>query len=394
MLKTFINRPVLSTVISVIIVVLGLIGLVSLPVEQYPDIAPPTVQVTATYDGADTQTVMNSVVIPLEEQINGVEGMTYITSTASNSGSATIQVFFETGTDPDIAAVNVQNLASQASSLLPSEVVQTGVIVRKSQTSTLLMIFLYSENEEYDGQFIQNYANINILPQIKRVSGVGDANVYGARDYSMRIWLKPDVMAVYGISAPEVIAALQDQNIEAAPGELGQQGDQAFQYTLTYTGRLTTAEEFGDIILRSNNGQILRIRDVADVELGSLNYTIESRLDQYEAVTIAISQTAGSNAQQVIANVKKELDAARENFPPGLKYEYMIDASNFLSASINKVLHTLFEAFILVFIVVFVFLQDWRSTLIPAIAVPVAIVGTFFSCSCSDSRSICLHSSP
>ncbi len=378
MLKTFIDRPVLSTVISIIIVVLGLIGLVSLPVEQYPDIAPPTVQVSATYSGADAETVMTSVIVPLEEQINGVEGMTYITSTASNSGSASIQVFFEQGTDPDIAAVNVQNLASQASSLLPAEVVQTGVIVRKSQTSTLLMIFLYSDNPDYDGQFIQNYANINILPQIKRVNGVGDATVYGARDYSMRIWLKPDVMAVYGINATEVLAALQDQNIEAAPGELGQQGDQAFQYTLKYTGRLSTEEEFGDIILRSSGGQVLRMRDVADVELGSLNYTIESKLDDYEAVTIAVSQTAGSNAQQVIENVKKELEAAAKDFPPGIRYEYMVDASEFLSASIKKVLHTLFEAFILVFIVVFVFLQDWRSTLIPAIAVPVAIVGTFF----------------
>ncbi|MCD8073146.1 MAG: efflux RND transporter permease subunit [Alistipes sp.] len=377
-LKTFIDRPVLSTVISIIIVVLGGIGLVSLPVEQYPDIAPPTVRVSATYSGADAQTVLNSVVIPLEEQINGVEGMTYITSTSSNSGSATINVYFEQGTDPDIATVNVQNLASQASSLLPAEVVQTGVVVQKTQTSTLLMIFIYSDNPEYDGRFIQNYANINLLPQIKRVNGVGDAEVYGARDFSMRIWLKPDVMAVYGISASEVIAALSDQNIEAAPGELGQQGGQAFQYTLKYTGRLSTERQYEDIILRSDNGRILRLKDVADIELGSLNYTIESRLGDAEAVTVLISQTAGSNAQQVITNVKKELEAAAKDFPPGIHYEYMIDASEFLGASIKKVLHTLFEAFLLVFIVVFVFLQDWRSTLIPAIAVPVAIVGTFF----------------
>ncbi|MCC8036361.1 MAG: efflux RND transporter permease subunit [Rikenellaceae bacterium] len=377
-LKTFIDRPVLSTVISIIIVVLGGIGLVTLPVEQYPDIAPPTVRVSATYSGADAQTVLNSVVIPLEEQINGVEGMTYITSTSSNSGSATINVYFQQGTDPDIATVNVQNLTSQASSLLPAEVVQTGVVVQKTQTSTLLMIFLYSDNPDYDGRFIQNYANINLLPQIKRVNGVGDAEVYGARDFSMRIWLKPDVMAVYGISASEVIAALSDQNIEAAPGELGQQGGQAFQYTLKYTGRLSTEQQYEDIILRSDNGRILRLKDVADVELGSLNYTIESRLGNSEAVTVLISQTAGSNAQQVITNVKKEIEAAAKDFPPGLHYEYMIDASEFLGASIKKVLHTLFEAFILVFIVVFVFLQDWRSTLIPAIAVPVAIVGTFF----------------
>ncbi|MCD7972336.1 MAG: efflux RND transporter permease subunit [Candidatus Azobacteroides sp.] len=378
MLKLFIERPVLSTVISILIVVLGIIGLTSLPVEQYPDIAPPTVQVQANYSGANADVVMNSVVIPLEEQINGVEGMTYMTSTASNAGSANITVYFEQGVNPDIAAVNVQNLVSQASSLLPSEVVQTGVIVRKSQTSTLLMLFLYSDNPDYDGQFIQNYANINIIPQIQRVPGVGDANVYGARSYSMRVWLKPDVMAVYGLNATEVVAALQDQNIEAAPGELGQNSNQAFQYTLKYTGRLKSVEEFQNIIIRSDNGQVLRLKDVADVELGSLNYTIDSRVKGNQSVMIGISQTSGSNAQQVINNVKKELEAVKENLPPGVHYEFMIDASEFLDESINEVWHTLIIAFILVFLVVFIFLQDIRSTIIPAIAVPVAIIGTFF----------------
>lgn len=378
MLKTFILRPVLSTVISIIIVVLGIIGLFNLPIEQYPDIAPPTVQVQATYSGANADVVMNSVIIPIEEQINGVEGMTYITSTASNSGSANITVYFEQGVDPDMAAVNVQNRVSQATSVLPSEVVQSGVSVRKSQTSTLLMMFLYSDNKDYDSKFIQNYANINIIPQIQRVSGVGNAMVYGAQDYSMRIWLKPDVMAIYGIDPTEVIAALQDQNIEAAPGELGQNSNQTFQYTLKYTGRLKSAEEFEDIIIRSQNGQVLRVKDIAKVELGSLNYTVKTKVGDLDAVMLAISQTAGSNAREVIENVKKEILQAAEAFPPGIGYKYIMDASEFLDASISKVWSTLLEAFLLVFIVVFIFLQSFRSTIIPAIAVPVAIIGTFF----------------
>ncbi|MDF9829716.1 efflux RND transporter permease subunit [Parabacteroides sp. PF5-6] len=378
MLKTFIDRPVLSTVISILIVVLGVIGLALLPVEQYPNIAPPTVQVSTFYSGANADVVMNSVVIPLEEAINGVEGMTYMTSSASNSGMASITVYFEQGINPDIAAVNVQNLVARATPLLPQEVTQVGVTVRKQQSSTIMMISLYSENPDYDRTFIQNYANINVLPQIKRVKGVGDANVYGAQDYSMRIWLKPDVMASYKISPSEVIAALQEQNIEAAPGELGQNSDQSFQYTLKYTGRLKSAEEFGNVIIRSQNGQILRVKDLADVELGALNYTVLSQLDRKESVAIGISQTAGSNAQEVIENIKKELEAASESFPPGLKITYVMDANEFLSASINKVVSTLLEAFLLVFLVVFVFLQNIRSTLIPAIAVPVAIVGTFF----------------
>lgn len=378
MLKTFIERPVLSTVISIIIVVLGIIGLATLPVEQYPDIAPPTVQVSAMYPGANADVVLNSVVIPLEEQINGVEGMTYMTSSASNNGMAQIRVYFKQGTDPDIAAVNVQNMAARAQPLLPAEVVQSGVTVKKQQSSTILMISLSSENPDYDGSFIQNYANINILPQIKRVYGVGEAMVYGARDYSMRIWFKPDVMASYKINPTEVIAALKDQNIEAAPGELGQNSDQAFQYTLKYTGRLKSAEEFENVIIRSENGHILRVKDIADVELGALNYTVVSNLNGNESVAIAVSQTAGSNAQEVITNVKKVFNEAAVDFPPGIKYTYISDSSEFLSASINKVISTLIEAFILVFLVVFVFLQDWRSTLIPGIAVPVAIVGTFF----------------
>ncbi len=378
MLKTFIDRPVLSTVISIIIVVLGIIGLVTLPVEQYPDIAPPTVQVQAYYSGANAEAVLNSVVIPIEEAINGVEGMTYITSTAQN-GSGNIRVYFQQGVDPDIAAVNVQNLAAQANSLLPAEVIQSGVTVRKQQNSTLLALTLATNNPNYDGKFLQNYANINILPQIKRVPGVGDTNVYGARDYSMRVWLKPDVMASYGVSTDQVIAALSDQNIEAAPGELGQNSDQAFQYTLRFTGKLKSQEEFGDIVLRSQNGHVLYLKDVADVELGSLNYTVLSKMNgDMESVFIGISQTAGSNAQQVIEDVKAVITDAQKIFPPGIEVTYMMDASEFLDASIKKVVSTLIEAFVLVFLVVFIFLQDVRSTIIPAIAVPVAIVGTFF----------------
>lgn len=371
------ERPVLSTVISVIIVVLGIIGLATLPIEQYPDIAPPTVQVQATYPGANADVVLNSVVIPLEEQINGVEGMTYMTSSASN-GTATIKVLFKQGINPDIASVNVQNLAARATPLLPQEVTQLGVIVSKQQNSTLLGLTLSTNNPDYDGEFLQNYANINILPQIKRVYGVGNASVFGARDYSMRVWLKPDVMAAYKISIQEVSAALVDQNIEAAPGELGQNSDQSFQYTMRYTGKLKTEEEFGNIILRSQDGQILRLKDIAKVELGSLSYSVVSETDKNQSVFIMIYQTAGSNAQEVIKNVKGVLNDAEKALPAGVKINYIMDSSEFLDASIEKVIHTLIEAFILVFIVVFVFLQDIRSTLIPAIAVPVAIIGTFF----------------
>lgn len=378
MLKTFIERPVLSTVISILIVVLGCVGIFTLPIEQYPNIAPPTVRVSANYSGASADAVLNSVIVPLEESINGVEGMTYMTSSATNGGGASVTVFFKQGTNPDIATVNVQNRVSQATALLPAEVTQSGVTVRKQQNSTLLLIAISSNNPEYDDQFIQNYANINILPQIKRVPGVGDASAYGAKDYSMRVWLKPDVMTSFGVTPTEIIAALKDQNIEAAPGELGANSNQTFQYAFKFTGRLKSSEEFENIIIRSNKAQVLRLKDVADVELGSLNYSVISENNGNPSVVVAVSQTAGSNAKEVIDQVKEELAKAAESFPPGLKYEYESDASAFLDASIEKVLYTLFEAFILVFLVVFVFLQNIRATLIPAVAVPVAIIGTFF----------------
>ncbi|MDR1500829.1 MAG: efflux RND transporter permease subunit [Prevotella sp.] len=378
MLKSIIDNPVLATVISIIIVILGGIGLATLPVEQYPDIAPPTVKVEANYTGANADVVMNSVIIPIEEAINGVEGMTYMTSSASNSGTAEITVYFRQGIDPDIAAVNVQNRISKATPLLPQEVTQEGVTVQKQQSSMIMIINLSSENPEHDPMFIHNYANINLLPQIKRVYGVGNAQLWGMNDYSMRIWLQPDKMASYKINPSEVIAALRDQNIEAAPGELGKNGNQSFQYTLKYTGRLKEVKAFEDIVVRSEGGLILRIKDIANVELGALDYALNQKIDGKKAASFFINQAAGSNAKELIENVKAVVEEAQKTMPPGIKVSYLMDSSEFLDASIHKVVTTLFEAFILVFIVVFIFLQDIRSTIIPAIAVPVAIIGTFF----------------
>jgi hydrophobic/amphiphilic exporter-1 (mainly G- bacteria), HAE1 family len=379
MFSKFIDRPVLSTVISIIIVILGVLGLTSLPVSQYPEIAPPTVSVSANYQGASAEVVMNSVVIPLEEQINGVEDMSYMTSTSNNDGSASINIYFKLGTNPDLAAVNVQNRVSRATPLLPQEVTRSGVTTSKRQSDNILILSLYSENKEYDDTFLQNYANINILPKIKRVPGVGDAVIFGQRDYSMRIWLKPDVMASYGLVPSDVTALLAEQNIEAAPGQLGESGDQSFQYALKYKGRLKSTEEFEQIVVRAtDNGEVLRLKDVARIELGAVSYAGSARTNGNKSIAIAIAQTAGSNAQEVIEGSLKVLDIAKESFPKGVNYATLINANDFLDESITKVIHTLIEAFLLVFLVVFVFLQDWRSTLIPAISVPVAIVGTFF----------------
>lgn len=380
MIRRFIERPVLSTVISIIIVILGFLGYNALPVSLYPEIAPPTIQVTATYPGANAETVLNSVVVPLEEQINGVEGMTYITSTASNSGRAQIQVYFELGTDPDIAAVNVQNRVSQASSQLPQEVTQTGVTTEKQQTSRLLIFTLYSPGGVYDGTFIENYARINLIPRLQRVDGVGTADAFGANTYSMRIWMKPDVMASYDLVPADVIAALNEQSFVAAPGAIGENSGQSFQYTLKYKGRLSTVPEYEDIIIREGSGasELLKLEDVADVELGAQTYSIVSTANGAPSVGMFVSQTAGSNAQEVVENVKAEIEDAAESFPEGIEYTTVYDANSFLTASIDKVFTTFIEAFFLVFIVVFVFLQDWRSTLIPSIAVPVSIIGTFF----------------
>ncbi|TCD12714.1 efflux RND transporter permease subunit [Pedobacter frigidisoli] len=379
MFKKFIERPVLSTVISIIIVILGVLGLVTLPVSQYPEIAPPTVQVSTSYQGANADVVMSSVVVPLEEQINGVEDMTYMTSTASNDGTATITVNFKLGTNADLAAVNVQNRVARATSLLPAEVTKSGVITAKRQASNVLIFGLFSDDPSYDQKFLQNYANINIIPQIKRINGVGDASAFGTLDYTMRLWLKPDVMATYGLVPSDVNSALADQNVEAAPGQFGESGNQAFQYTLKYTGRLKDEAQFGNIIIKSDaNGQILRLKDIARIELGAQSYASQVRFNGKPALGIAINQTAGSNAKEVIENSIKTLDEAQKSFPKGVHYSTLVNVNDFLDASIEKVIHTLIEAFILVFLVVFIFLQDFRSTLIPAISVPVAIIGTFF----------------
>ena len=377
-LDRFINRPVLSTVISVVIVILGLLGLVSLPVTQYPDIAPPTVRVNTSYQGANAQAVLNSVIAPLEEQINGVENMMYMTSTATNTGDASIEVYFKQGTDPDMAAVNVQNRVSKALGLLPSEVTQVGVTAEKRQTSMLLGFAFFSPDDRYDIKFLENYANINIIPEIKRIPGVGDAMVMGA-DYSMRIWLKPDVMAQYGLMPTDVAAALAEQNIEAAPGQFGESGDQSFQYIMRYKGRLQTEEEFGDIVVRAtSDGEVLRLKDIANIELGRLTYGFSNHVNGHAGVTSLIFQTAGSNATQIINEIKCYLERIEPTLPPGMDYAVLLDTNEFLFASIHEVIKTLIEAFILVFLVVYIFLQDFRSTLIPAIAIPVALVGTFF----------------
>ncbi|TDD94936.1 efflux RND transporter permease subunit [Flavobacterium cellulosilyticum] len=379
MFSKFIDRPVLSTVISIIIVILGVISLIALPVSQYPEIAPPTVTVSANYQGASAEVVMSSVVIPLEEQINGVEDMTYMTSTSNNDGSASISIYFKLGTNPDLAAVNVQNRVSRATPLLPQEVTKAGVTTAKRQSDNILIFSLYSKNPNYDMTFLQNYANINVLPKIKRVAGVGDAMIFGQKDYSMRIWLKPDVMGAYGLVPSDISALLAEQNIEAAPGQLGENSDQSFQYTLKYKGRLQNIKEFEEIVVRSTeNGEVLKLGDVARIELGAVNYASNTLTNGNQSVAIAIAQTAGSNAQDVIEGCLKILDKSAVNFPKGVKYTTLINANDFLDESITKVIHTLLEAFLLVFIVVFIFLQDWRSTLIPAISVPVAILGTFF----------------
>lgn len=379
MFNRFIERPVLATVISILIVLLGLLGLFTLPVSQYPDIAPPTVVVSANYQGANAETVLSSVVVPLEEQINGVEDMAYMTSSAGNNGSARISIVFKTGTDPDIAAVNVQNRVARATSMLPQEVTRAGVSTFKTQSSNLVIFSLYSEDPAYDQTFLQNYAEINIIPQIKRVSGVGESRAFGQRDYAMRIWLKPDIMATYGLIPSDISAALAEQNIEAAPGQFGAEGNQSFEYVIKYKGRLANIGEFENVIIRSTgDGQILRLKDVARIELGAQGYGGNSSTNGNPSVGVAVSQTAGSNAQEVIKGTLEILEEASKSFPKGIKYTNLVNANEFLDASISKVVSTLIEAFILVFLVVFIFLQDFRSTLIPAIAIPVAIIGTFF----------------
>ena len=377
-LDRFINRPVLSTVISILIVILGILGLISLPITQYPDMAPPTVQVSTTYTGANAQTVLNSVIAPLEEEINGVENMDYMTSTATNTGSATIQIVFKQGTNPDMAAVNVQNRVSKAEGLLPAEVTKVGVITQKCQSSMLLIFSIADAKDKYDQSFIENYAKINIIPQVQRVQGVGDAMVMGG-NYSMRIWLDPEKMAEYELEPSDISSVLAEQNVEAAPGSIGEREGQTFQYTLRYKGRLQEVEEFENLVIKSNpDGTVLRVKDVGRVEMGRESYSFSGKVNGHKSVSCMVMQTAGSNATQIVQDVETLLENCKQDLPDGLEISIAQNVNDFLFASIHEVIKTLIEAFILVFIVVFIFLQDFRSTLIPTIAIPVALIGTFF----------------
>ena len=381
MFQKFIDRPVLATVISILVVILGIIGIIKLPLQQFPDIAPPAVQVMAMYPGANAETVLRAVAPSLEESINGVENMSYMSSTASNDGSLTITVYFKLGTDPDQAAVNVQNRVSQATSQLPVEVIQAGITTAKQQNSLIMVADLYTEDEgKYDQTFITNYAQINIIPELKRIPGVGQAVIFGgSKDYAMRVWLNPTQMATYKLTPNEVMAAIQDKNLEAAPGKFGESSKESFEFVIKYKGKLNQPEDYSNIIIRSNtDGSFLRLRDVARVELGAYTYGSETRINGKVGVNIGIMQLAGSNANEIQIAIQEFMEKASKDFPAGVKYLVLYNTKDALDQSIDQVKHTLIEAFILVFLVVFIFLQDFRSTLIPAIAVPVAIVGTFF----------------
>jgi HAE1 family hydrophobic/amphiphilic exporter-1 len=379
MLRKFIERPVLSTVISIILLLLGIISLTTLPITQFPDIAPPTVQVTASYPGANAEVVARSVATPIEESINGVESMTYMTSNSSNDGTMTLNVYFKQGTDPDIAAVNVQNRVSKAISQIPQEVVQAGVSTQKVQNSIIMFVALKSSDTSYNETFLQNYIKINLVPQLQRIPGVGQAQPFGTRDYSMRIWLKPDRLTSYNLSPQDVTNAIKDQSLEAAPGRLGQSSKEVFEYVLKYKGKLNQPGDYENIIIKATaGGSAIRLKDVARVEFGSSAYTANSLLNGKPTSGVAIFQTAGSNANDILTEAEHQLKEFASTLPKGVEPVIMYNSKEFLDASISQVKETLIEAFILVFIVVFIFLQDFRSTLIPAIAVPVAIIGTFF----------------
>lgn len=376
-LQKFIDRPILSMVISVVILVAGLIGLYALSVEQYPDIAPPTIRVSTTYSGANAEAVQKSVIVPLEEAINGVENMTYMTSTASNTGSTEITVYFKQGTDPDMAAVNVQNKVSTATSLLPAEVTKVGVTTMKRQSSMLMIFGLYSPKGTYDETFLTNYLNINVKPQLQRISGVGEVNVMGG-DYAMRIWLKPDVMAQYELEPADVEAALSSQNIEASIGSIGEDSKNVYQYTLKYRGRLEKEKEFENIVIKAfYDGRVVRLSDIAKVELGSQSYTYTGSVNGSPGTTCMINQTAGTNANEIITSINKYLEELKETLPEDVEVVELMSTKNFLDASINEVIKTLIEAIILVVLVVYVFLQNPRSTLIPTISIFVSLIGTF-----------------
>ncbi|MBO9658993.1 MAG: efflux RND transporter permease subunit, partial [Chitinophagaceae bacterium] len=382
MFSRFIQRPVLSIVISLIIVFLGVLAITGLPVTQFPSISPPKVNVVVDYPGANNELMIKSVIIPLERAINGVPGMKYMASDAGNDGEATVQVIFNLGTDPNVASLNVQNRVASVVNKLPPLVVREGVKISREESNMLMYINLYSEDPNTDQKFLFNFADINILSELKRVDGVGYADILGNREYAMRIWLKPDRMLAYKISADEVMEALSKQSLEASPGKTGESSgkrSQSFEYVLKYSGRFTTKEQYENVVVRSSsNGELLRLKDVADVEFGSSMYDIYSNLNGKPSAALVLKQSYGSNASQTIENVKKKMkEIQASSFPKGMKYEISYDVSKFLDASIEKVLHTLVEAFILVGLVVFLFLGDWRSTIIPAMAVPVSLIGTF-----------------
>ncbi|MGU3376522.1 efflux RND transporter permease subunit [Chryseobacterium sp. M5A1_1a] len=379
MLKKIIKRPVLATVISVLLVILGIVGMVSLPITKFPDIAPPTVMVTAAYPGANAETIARSVAPPLENAINGVENMDYITSTASNDGTLSITVIFKLGTDPDQAAINVQNRVAQVTNQLPAEVIQAGITTVKRQNSMIAMVSLTSKDGSMNDLFLENYAKINIVPELKRVKGVGDAMVYGNKDYSMRIWLDPNKLTSYNLTPSDVSRAIQTQNLEAAPGRLGERSKEVMEYVLRYKGKFTEPEQYENITIKAlNDGSVLKLKDIAKVEFGAYSYTVSSNFNKKASVTMAIFQMAGSNANEVQIALQERMKELEKSFPEGMDYEIPYATKEALDQSIEQVIHTLIEAFILVFIVVYIFLQDFRSTLIPAIAVPVSIVGTFF----------------
>jgi len=381
MLKVFIDKPVIATVVSIMLVILGAVGLMGLPIQQFPDIAPPVVQVSANYPGANAETMVRAVAPPLEEAINGVENMTYMSSTSSNDGTLTISVYFKLGTDPDQAAVNVQNRVSSATGLLPPEVVQAGITTQKVQNSLIMAINLMSEKPKlYDATYLTNYAQINIIPELKRIQGVGQVTFYGSnKDYSMRIWLNPAQMANYSITPTEVMTAVKSKNQEAAPGRFGESSNRSFEYVLKYPGKYTKPEEYGNMIIRANaDGSMLKLKDVAKVELGSYTYSSLNTVNDKQSVLFQVIQLPGSNSREIQTKVAEFLKKAEKDFPPGIKQQILYNTKDMLDQSISQVEHTLIEAFILVFIVVYLFLQDFRSTLIPAIAVPVALIGTFF----------------
>ncbi len=381
MLKVFVERPVLATVVSIVLVILGLVGMKLLPVTRFPEIAPPSVVVSLSYPGADAETVAKSVLLPIEEAINGVEDMTYIRSTASNSGAGTVTVFFKTGTNPDVASVNVQTRISRAISAIPAEVNEAGITTMPRQSGVIMTINLYSDHRDtvYDETFLQAYAQINLMRPLLRVDGVAQVSRLGARDYAMRLWLNPEKLALYNLVPQDVMKAISDQNFEMAPGKFGETSEEVFETVIRHKGRFSQPEQFENMVIKTNtDGSVLYLKDLARIEFGATNLNSDNKVDGNPGLTLNLTQTSGSNAHDIDVAVREVLKEQARSFPNGIKYEITYSVREQIDESISQVQHTLFEAFILVFVIVFIFLQDFRSTLIPAIAIPVSLVGTFF----------------